>query len=290
MPKNDKSQAKKGQWQQRTVDNSPPRPTPAFAAAAAQVPPKRVYLIRHGESLGQKASRKRRSHDPELTDCALSNQGEFQATVIPSLLGSERYSQIDYVVSSPLTRAVQTAVLGFTSKEIVINYDLYEMGRRETNVSIPENRPRHLKEVLAETGGKERIDGATFAPIHMGFPKSHDKMSNKERKDRLRRVWPKLWQFCEEREYEVIAVVCHFNIICMALSDCLIQPKNAVPIECLLHSDGRLELVDVFVNCVEDLSVALAEIKERNRSLMKTGTEETQELQDYDEDGYLIFE
>jgi len=144
---------------------------------------------------------------------------------------------------------------------------------------------------LAETGGEERIDGATFAPIPIGFPKSHEKLSNKERKEKLRRVWPKLWQFCDERGFEEIAVVCHFNIIRMALSDCdTIRPRNAVPIECFLYSDGRLDLVDVLENHIENLSVALAEVKERSRSLMEARTAETQDSQEYDEDGYMVFE
>ena len=279
MPKKNASHAKKGQQQQQEhiMDNSQPPQANHAGLTVDEAPgsPKRVYLIRHGESMGQRASRKMRSQDHALTDCPLSHQGEFQATVIPSLLGSERYSRIDYVVSSPLTRAVQTAVLGFPSKDIVINYDLYEIGGRETNVPIPENRPRPLSEVLAETGGEERIDGATFAPIPTGFPKSHSRLSNKDRKEKVRRVWPKLWQFCDERGFKEIAVVCHFNIIRMALSgDNAIQPKNAVPIECFLHCDGRLVLVDVLENNIEDLSVALTEVKERNKSFMEAGTAE----------------
>ena len=68
----------------------------------------------------QRASRQDRKNDPGLIDCGLTHQGVYQATVIPNLLGSDRYRRIGLVVSSPLTRAVQTAVLGFPTKPIVI--------------------------------------------------------------------------------------------------------------------------------------------------------------------------
>lgn len=116
-------------------------------------------------------------------------------------------------------------------------------------------------------------------------------MSNKNRKDRLRRVWPKVWQFCEERKYETIAVVCHFNIIRMAFSEYdAVQPENAIPIECLLHSNGGLELVNVLGNPVQELTAALAQLKERNKDLMETGMEGMKEAQEHDDGGYMVSE
>ena len=251
-------------------------------------PAKRVYLMRHGESRGQRASRQQRANDPNLMDCALSGQGEYQASIIPSLLGSERYGQIGYVISSPLTRAVQTSVLGFPTKPIVIHYDLFEMGSRDRRIPIPENRPRHLKQVLADTGGEDRVDGITFAPRPTGFPKSHEKMTNKERKDRLRRVWPNLWRFCEERDCEAIAIVCHYNIIRMALPNApSINPENAIPIECLLFRQGPMEVVGVLTNEVQELSDALTATSEKNEGILQAATTGSQE---YDEDGYVVFE
>lgn len=235
--------------------------------------PKRVYLIRHGESLGQLASKKRRTTDWDLIDCGLSSQGEFQATNIPSLLGSERYGRVCFVVSSPLTRAVQTSVLGFPTKNIAIHYDLGEIG------GIPENRPRCLKKVLADTGGEERVNGTTFATSPAGFPKSHRGLTGGDRKERLKGVWPRLWTFCQEQNCEEFAIVCHHNIIKMALTNHRdIQPKNAIPIECILHSNGHMEVVKVLAEPLENLSDALGNFTEANRKA----------LGEYDDDDYMV--
>ncbi|KAL7577339.1 hypothetical protein ACA910_002075 [Epithemia clementina (nom. ined.)] len=69
-----------------------------------------MYLIRHGESLGQRASRQARKSDDRLIDCALTRKGMEQAKLIPQLLLSP---PIQLVVTSPLTRAIQTTLLAF---------------------------------------------------------------------------------------------------------------------------------------------------------------------------------
>ena len=244
-----------------------------------------VYLIRHGQSLGQKACRKQRTHDVSLIDCALSSQGEFEATNIPMLLGSERYAKIKHVISSPLTRAVQTSLIGFPSKPITIHYDLYEMGGRGSQAPIPENRPRSLREVLGDTGGKQRVDGTTFAPRTLTFPKSHERLTNSERKEKLRRVWPSLWQYCRAQNCRDVAVVCHYNVIRVALSNArYIIPENAIPIECRLYRSGKLEVRDVLINPVEELSAAHVETNEGNKQSDVAAEGK------YDEDGYMIFD
>jgi broad specificity phosphatase PhoE len=235
-------------------------------AAASSTPrtlfqeaPKTIYLIRHGESLGQKASRQARTRDPSLKDCGLSAQGECQASVLPSLLGMERYRAIDHVVSSPLRRAVHTALLGFPSKPVFVHYDLFEMGSGST--PIPENCPRPLKQVLADVGvDEDRVDGTTLAAISgcrggLAFPQSHTDMSKYVRQSRLLNVWPTLWKFCQDRGATAVAVVCHYHVIRAALGDPTLRPENAIPIECRLHQDGRLEVVATLNNPVDELTV-----------------------------------
>jgi phosphohistidine phosphatase SixA len=102
---------------------------------------KTVYLIRHGQSEGQAARKQKRDqHDLDLTDCGLTSTDRNQAKQIPNLLGDVT---IDLVVSSPLTRALNTAVLGFPNHDMMVHYEVRELGSR-----IPENTPRPMKKVM----------------------------------------------------------------------------------------------------------------------------------------------
>ena len=216
---------------------------PPVASVTKDSTPKKVYLIRHGQSLGQKTPRNLRKRDPSLIDCGLTDRGRFEATFIPNLLGSKRYDEVDYVVSSPLTRAVHTSLLGFATKQIVIHYDLFEVGGGDP---IPENQPRSLKDVLFDVGGKDRVDGLTFAAPRVSFPASHATMATNERKWKMKQAFSDLWNFCQERGCKSIAIVCHFNVIRTVLPDGhLIHPENAIPMECLLCRNGELRVVEI---------------------------------------------
>lgn len=107
-----------------------------------------VYLIRHGESQGQMSGRNERKNNSALLDCRLTANGRAQARRIPKVLGKEAYDSIQCVITSPLTRAVETAVLGFAVDgsrviPILCHYDLREIGG-----GIPENVPRKTADVL----------------------------------------------------------------------------------------------------------------------------------------------
>lgn len=131
-----------------------------------------VYLIRQGESIGQSFSREARSstsccerHDNNnnnnacssssvLLDCGLTEKGRQHARSICSsssgdsqslLLDAKAVASIRLVLSSPLTRALETALLVFSNSNneiipIVVDYDLRELGR-----IIPENTPRPIQ-------------------------------------------------------------------------------------------------------------------------------------------------
>ena len=167
--------------------------------------PKTIFFIRHGESLGQAcASLEQRVSDDSLRDCGLSPLGQQQARHIPQQLrallldeqerschhGSpkSRRSQSDaiqLVVTSPLTRAMQTTLLAFGGESyndhdahindeqesssqsattttttpststrrmskmlpVICHYDLREIGN-----PIPENIPRPMNDVLRDLG------------------------------------------------------------------------------------------------------------------------------------------
>lgn len=231
-------------------------------------PPKTVYLIRHGESIAQTVRTEKRARDPTLRDCGLNERGEEQAAVLPGILGLERYRHIDCVISSPLTRAVRTSVLAFPSKPIIINYDLMEIGRDKD--PMPENQPRPILKVMTDTGGESRIDEAYFAPTNKPFPESHMNSPGSIRKSKLPKAWSSIWEYCNRRNSQHVAVVCHFNVIRSSLSCHNVKPQNAIPIECRLFRDGTLELVDVIFNEVSEMSETLAELKRKNKWCMRS--------------------
>lgn len=229
-------------------------------------PPKKVYLIRHGESIGQTKLPRIRTTDKSLLDCDLTEKGEFQADVLPSVLGLERYRRIDCVFSSPLTRALRTSLSGFPTKSITIVYDLMEIGNNRA--PIPENIARPIKEVIKDTGGKSGIDIHTFAPAHKQFPQSHENLPASVRRNKLKKVWSSIWDYCDGRKYNEIAVVCHSTIILASLQDRELKPENGIPIECLLYPNGRLQVDEIISNQVQEFSNTLADLKRQNNWLM----------------------
>lgn len=199
--------------------------------------PKLVYLIRHGESLGQAAKRNGmdRHRDARLIDAGLTQAGQNQAAAIgPRFLGRERFDGIELVVSSPMTRALHTALLAFSTKPVLIHYDLAEIGSR-----VPENTPRDIKCVLHE------LKPLVSAPIDYVSlqPENWPNVSDYSPKStRIRRIQEAFRWLFHERPERVLAVVCHFCVIQSAL-DVPIRPINATPIACRLSHNGRLEIL-----------------------------------------------
>ena len=146
----------------RRVDGSP------YTPIDKSRPVKKIVLIRHGESLGQVSGRKygwNRKTDVRLRDCPLTHHGQHQARQLSTRFvasstdesnttmkdvddndnSSRCWNEIDLVISSPLTRALQTTLLAFGGHaiNILVSYDIREIGSR-----IPENIPRDIKSVL----------------------------------------------------------------------------------------------------------------------------------------------
>ena len=71
--------------------------------------PKKIYLMRHAHSEAQDCKRKGISRDDDsLLDCHITKFGEFQAKTAWA-----EDDLPDLVVVSPLTRAIQTALIAF---------------------------------------------------------------------------------------------------------------------------------------------------------------------------------
>ena len=195
--------------------------------------PKRLYLIRHGQSQGQVAKRlgMDRQRDKQLRDANLTHEGVRQARELVNYHFGEREPEL--VVSSPLTRALHTAILGFPNPEqrILIHYDLAEVGSR-----VPENTPRPIQQVFKDLEITDRVvDAKTLVPNTWPIV-SYDGKNNRGKA--IRRAMEYLYV---ERAEKTIAVVCHFNVIRQILEDgANVRPQNAMPIACDLHPNGQV--------------------------------------------------
>jgi phosphohistidine phosphatase SixA len=80
---------------------------------------KTIYFIRHGESLGQIATTHDRRHNEKLKDCGLSPWGirQSQQQLRHFFVHQQQNSnnKVELILCSPLTRAIQTAILAFGS-------------------------------------------------------------------------------------------------------------------------------------------------------------------------------
>ncbi|CAB9530148.1 PGAM [Seminavis robusta] len=236
-------------WSHPPMSSSKQTKTRKGRSSDAAAYPKTIYLIRHGHSQGQAAKQNGldRKRDPQLVDCGLTNKGIHQAHEIPSILqrlnGRQQLPKIDLVISSPLTRAMETAVLAFQKFTPQPPPFLIHYGLRELGSSIPENHARgNIEHTLAYIQEKHglveglRIDSETLKPP--GWPAEDGHDQHLSRTERI----PQIFQWiATHRSEQSIAVVCHYNVIRSALQNGGPKPKNALPIPCLLYPDGRIE-------------------------------------------------
>jgi len=81
----------------------------------------KLYLIRHGETLWNRARIFQGKQDSPLTDIGIA-----QAIALGEYIKKEEI-EVDEVFSSPLGRAFDTAKLVFSEKEIISDWNLAEM-------------------------------------------------------------------------------------------------------------------------------------------------------------------
>lgn len=214
--------------------------------------PKTVYLIRHGQSLGQAAPSDTRRTDRSLQDCRLSPLGVEQARRIPKLLGDPAYQAIQLVLCSPLARAMETAILAFPDKPIRIHHDLREIG----DTTVPENIP--LADAFQSLcHDMEHADIRFVSALPSGWPRRHDVSPRVLRRRQVQNLLQESLAtdttVCPEH-ITVVAVVCHYHVIRAALADAggnrqqrrrdgpTVSPENAKPIRCVLTVHGELLL------------------------------------------------
>jgi broad specificity phosphatase PhoE len=215
-----------------------------------------IYMIRHGESLGQKATRSVRSSDPSLRDCALSRRGQEQAQQLRRYFAEEGMPKIQLVLCSPLTRAIQTASLAFGRGDTLLNDDAAVEGPpkimihyhlRELGSNIPENQPRSMKQVKRDLVASEGIDTSIWErqidTLSLEPPPRSDWSARKQfntprdGNDDLHSVWPYqnqehfpnvlrrdyvqyvLHWLAAARPETCVAVVCHYHVIRAALTE-----------------------------------------------------------------------
>ena len=102
---------------EETTPRTPRSPRPALQqqlTAAEKASRKTIYLIRHGNGFHNSKTAKLR--DPKYLDCMLDSIGEHQGTQLGIRYRKEVTQgarPIELVVSSPLTRCLQTATYAF---------------------------------------------------------------------------------------------------------------------------------------------------------------------------------
>lgn len=251
--------------------------TPVVTTRSTESEFKTIYLIRHGQSKAQTAKKDGldRKRDNSLRDCGLSPTGRHQALAIRSHLTrhnqqspSPEITGIELVISSPLTRALETAVLGFHSStsnqqvlvkppSILVHYELREIGS-----PIPENIPRESMDqtmqyiadrnkneaiiIDSSDDGITKIDTTTLQPVNWPRHYKDDTSNSTHNQNKQERIHDIFQWIATERPEHCIAVVCHYGVIREALASTHpeLRPKNAVPIRCQLHPDGRLRVCD----------------------------------------------
>ncbi len=124
-----------------------------------------LYIIRHGESQGNVGQD---VEDPRLTEL-----GEKQSQLLALRL---RNINFDAILSSPLTRAVQTAtpLSELRKKEITVLHELHEVGAfgDETLSDVQKRAERVVGKIRAEYGDKENVIAFAHGTFNNHFIKA----------------------------------------------------------------------------------------------------------------------
>eukprot|EP00933_Yihiella_yeosuensis_P045237 TRINITY_DN40583_c0_g1_i1.p1 TRINITY_DN40583_c0_g1~~TRINITY_DN40583_c0_g1_i1.p1 ORF type:complete len:295 (+),score=61.22 TRINITY_DN40583_c0_g1_i1:43-927(+) len=218
--------------------------------------PKLVILIRHGQSRAQLfTGRQRRATAvdkklaDQLRDPYLSDVGEEQAQALGTAWSARGLKAPDLIVTSPLSRALQTAQLVFSQLEgcapsIVIHPDLREVPpggpKAWGSPTQAECRGRSLEELrkdarLIQSDNKKSSSGVLCDVDWSLMPEDSERPWWSEVIESHDAVEERLCNFCDwlaERPEASAVVVCHFNIIqrLLRLKGCRVE--NCEPIKC----------------------------------------------------------
>ncbi len=98
---------------------------------------RRIRFIRHGQSEFNAAFELIRPKDPMIFDARLTEKGRGQAS---ALAGQGLWHDVQLVVTSPLTRAIETALLAFAGTPVPIRVEALHRERVEHSGDL--GRPR----------------------------------------------------------------------------------------------------------------------------------------------------
>ena len=199
--------------------------------AQAPIRQVQVVLLRHAHSLGQAAGKHERKTSPHLVDAALSPLGLEQAKELRAFVGEQPLPDV-LVVVSPLTRALQTAVIAFDGlvprDKFIVTPEVAEVDSSHHH-SIPENRGRPLHEVTADERvglGAVREMDLSRVQAH-GWPESHNASGVETRRSHAKggrvarhaRRPGETWFWLATLPADRIVVVSHCNWILRAVND-----------------------------------------------------------------------
>ena len=247
----------------RGDDEEDPAHAPAGVRVAGMPPTtKPLVLIRHGKSSAQGA--RSRSSDWALRDAALALAGVRQAESLRELVravvaeAGAGAMTMDLVAVSPLTRALQTALIAFspnaaaaattttttttTKMNVVVVPELAEFNARGAR-AIPENVGRPLAELLRDPllAGVEEWDLSLVRAAAWPHGDEPTRGSKRKREMPWERVQTALAALAARPERRIV-VVGHCNWILSALEFALDYVENAEPLhaEMVVRADGKI--------------------------------------------------
>lgn len=170
-----------------------------------------IVLIRHGKSQAQSAHPSARKRDSSYLDAPLSTEGIRQASTLTSIV-ARNIDLIDLVITSPLSRALQTTNIAFeslSSKEkknkIIVNDLFRELNSHEP---IPENKGRPLRSLQLE------FSEFDFSNVAINWPDWRPSVDGLSVNEALEWLAIK----AQEQKLKRVVVVAHSNWISCALS------------------------------------------------------------------------
>ena len=175
----------------------------------------RCYFVRHGEATHNVAPR---PWGPELVDAPLTDVGRAQAETLQAI--TRRVEQdIEVVIVSPLTRAIQTALIGFST--LAERGDFPFIAMEECRERFGKNLPdkRRCRSALAT-----EFDRVDFTGIGEADELFLD--DERESAEALSRRADAFLAMLHARPEKGIAVVCHSSFLC-ALTNATLRTAAA---------------------------------------------------------------
>ena len=180
-----------------------------------------MYFVRHGQAIHNVAKDNHKGEgnpylDPALTDAPLTQLGREQAR---RLLPSTSALLVEVVICSPLSRAVETACLGFAAQlERGVPFVAVESCREQLGQNLCDARCETALAAAAHT----RVDFSAIAPTDELFTPTRETLSE------LTCRAAAFLRLLQQRPERRIAVVTHSSFLAAlfnAAADCSAAPE-----------------------------------------------------------------